>query len=80
MRWSGWFHRIANVIMMTLAGALVAWLSFIDPIQQYLNLTDGGWLAIAGLSLILSAGVIGAAGAAYYTISRDTMRNPVRKR
>jgi hypothetical protein len=36
MRWSGWFHRIANVTMMTLAGALVAWLRFIDPMQQYL--------------------------------------------
>jgi hypothetical protein len=67
MRWSSWFHRIANVIMMTLAVALVAWLNFIDPIQQYLNLTDGGWLAIAGLTLIFSAGVIGAAGAVHGT-------------
>jgi hypothetical protein len=63
---AGWFPRLANIIAMSLAVAVAAWLSFVVPIQQAnLDLADGGWLAIAGTTISLAASVVGAAGAAY---------------
>jgi hypothetical protein len=49
---------------IALAGAVVAWLSFIDPIWgAYLEFAEGEWLSVAGNAVTVVAGLIGVAGA-----------------
>jgi hypothetical protein len=55
------FHGIS----LTLAGVVIAWMGFIDPIRQAYFDFDGGWLGIAGITISLSASALGVAGAVY---------------
>jgi len=51
---------------ITLAGAVVAWLSFFDPIwDAYLELAEGEWLSVAGNAVAVSASLIGVACAVF---------------
>ena len=46
--------------------AVVAWLSFVDPIwDAYLEIAEGGWLPVAGIAITVSASLIGVACAVY---------------
>jgi hypothetical protein len=65
MRLSSPFGTV-ETFRIALAGAVVAWLSFVAPIwDAYLELEEGEWLSVAGSAVTISAGLIGVACAAY---------------
>jgi hypothetical protein len=51
---------------IALACAVVAWLSFVDPIwEAYLEIAEGEWLSVAGIAITVSASLIGVACAVF---------------
>jgi hypothetical protein len=57
-----------KIVGTTLACAVVAWLSFVDPIwEAYLQIAEGEWLSVAGISITVSASLTGVA-CAFYTL------------
>jgi hypothetical protein len=65
MRLSSLFTK-AETFGIALASAVVAWLSFVDPIwDAYLEIAEGGWLPVAGIAITVSASLIGVACAVY---------------
>jgi hypothetical protein len=51
---------------IAVASALVAWLSFVDPIwDAYLEVAEGEWLSVASIAITVSASLIGVACAIY---------------
>jgi hypothetical protein len=65
MRLSSLFTT-AETFGIALASAVVAWLSFVDPIwDAYLEIVEGEWLSVAGIAITVSASLIGVACAIY---------------
>jgi hypothetical protein len=56
--------RIFNAVVIALGCVAVAWLGFIDPVEQaFLNFAENGWLAIAGAGASVLASLLGVAAA-----------------
>jgi hypothetical protein len=57
---------IVETLGIAVASALVAWLSFVDPIwDAYLEVAEGEWLSVASIAITVSASLIGVACAIY---------------
>ena len=65
MRLSSPFTKV-ETLGIAVASALVAWLSFVDPIwDAYLEVEEGEWLSVASIAITVSASLIGVACAVY---------------
>jgi hypothetical protein len=65
MRLSSPFTKV-ETFGIALAGAVVAWLSFVDPIwEAYLELAEGEWLSVAGIAVTVVTSLIGVACAVF---------------
>ena len=55
-----------KIVGTMLACAVLAWLSFVDPIwEAYLLMAEGEWPSVTGIAITVSASLIGVAGGVF---------------